>query len=105
MALVKEQSEVTCDISIGRLRNTIATTRVRNIQLPEPLTEQFGKIEVIVDVREELRICLFVFLPVNSVNVSYIEFLFNLLPYMVEDILPFLLPLSPVTVPMLQETA
>ena len=48
------------------------------------------EIEVVVDVRQELFICLAVSFPVDAVDVGNIELLVNLLPDMVEDIFALL---------------
>ena len=54
------------------------------------LTENFGKelleIEVVVYVREELRVVLLVVIPVNSMKARVVEFLFHLFPHVVEDV-------------------
>ena len=54
------------------------------------LTENFGKklleIEVVVYVREELRVVLLVVIPVHSMKARVVEFLFHLFPHVVEDV-------------------
>ena len=56
------------------------------VEFSEHLGKQFCEVVVIVDIRQEFDVVLSVVVPVGSVEVFYIEFLFYLLPDMVEDI-------------------
>ena len=57
-----------------------------SIELSENFGEKLLEIEVVVDVREELRVVLLVVVPVNSMEVRIVEFLFHLFPHVVEDV-------------------
>ena len=54
------------------------------------LSEHFGKqvleVKVVVDMRQERHIVVMIVLPVNSLNVFYIELLFDLFPHMLEHV-------------------
>ena len=59
------------------------------IQLAQPLTQQFGKIIVIVDMRKELTVSRTHLIPIHSVHIQVIEAFLLLLIYMVKHSFPF----------------
>ena len=63
---------------------------MRTVKFAEQFGEHLLEVEVVVDMREELRICLLVSLPVDSMYFRLIEFLAYLLPDMVEYIFALL---------------
>ena len=67
----------------------VSCTGVGSVQLTEHFREHLLEIEVVVDVRQELSVCVAIICPVNSMNVRYIELLVHLFPYMVEDVFSF----------------
>ena len=57
---------------------------MRTIELSKHLRQHLLEVEVVVYVREELRVCLSVSFPVDAMDFRVIEFFFNLLPYVAE---------------------
>ena len=64
------------------------------VQFSEDFRKEFLKVEVVVYIREELRVVLLVVVPVNSVKLRIIEFLLNLFPHVVEHVFALCLRLE-----------
>ena len=60
---------------------------MRHIEFSKQFTEQFGKVVVVVDVRQEFGVCLVEVIPVGAVHISTEEALFLLVVDVTEHIL------------------
>ena len=67
----------------------VTASGVRRVQLAKYLAEQYGEVVIVVDIREELGILLFVLGPVDTVQIDIIEFVKHLTPHVVVDIFAF----------------
>ena len=88
---VEEQAEAG-----GLQRCTVwieACSRVRAVQLTQHLAEHILEIVVVVDVRQETLVNLAIAFPVDTMNLRVVELVGHLTPYMIEQILTFLVGL------------
>ena len=88
VSVIKEHPEV--GGREGRTSGIVTGTGMRSVQFTQHFAQQFLEIIVVVDAWEKTAICVTIAFPVDSMNIFHIEFVFDLLPSMVEDVLAFL---------------
>ena len=87
VCVVEECAEVGCRHPCSRC--IIAAACMRCVKFSENFTKKSGKIIVVVDVRQERAVMLTVIIPVYTVEIGIIEFVFDLFPHVIEYIFTF----------------
>ena len=75
----------------ARTRGAVAGTRVGTVQFAQHLAQHVAEIVVVIDVGQEALVILAVAFPVHAMDVLDVEFVLDLLPDVVEDVLAFLI--------------
>ena len=69
----------------------VSGTRVGAVQLTEHLAQHIAEVVIIIDIRQETLVILTIAFPVHAVDILDIEFILDLLPDVVENVLTFLI--------------